>query len=73
MLMRGVVINDDMQVFILVGLNFNLLDEFEKLFMGMLLVSLTRHATSGNIECCKKCTCPVSLIIMRDGSTASFL
>ena len=73
MLMRGIVIYDNMQVLIFVSFSFNLLEEFQKLFMRVLLITLTDHAPNGNIECCKKRTSPVSLIIMRYGSTATFL
>ena len=62
-----------MQVFILVRLTFNRLDEFEKLFMRMFLVTLTSHAAGDNIKCGKQGTGPVSFIIMRDGATASSL
>ena len=73
MLMRGIVINDDMQFLILLRLTFNLLEEFEKLFMCMFLIAFTGDATGGNIKCRKQCTGAVSFIIMRYGSTASFL
>jgi hypothetical protein len=73
MLMRGVIVDDDVQRFVPVDLTFHFLDELEELFVGVLLVTLTRHASSGNVECRKKSTRPVSLIVMRDGSTASFL
>ncbi len=60
-LMRGIIINDNMQLFVLVSLTFNLLEEFEKLFVRVLLVTLTGHATRGNIECCKKWLVPFLL------------
>ena len=63
MLMRGIIVNDKMQVFILVSLTFNLLDEFEKLFMCMRLVTLTGHATGGDIEGGKKGARPISLAL----------
>ena len=73
MLMRGIIVNDNMQVFILVSLSFNRLEEFEKLFMCMLLVTLTGDTTSSNIKRRKKRTGAVSFIIMRDSPTTSFL
>lgn len=71
--MRGIVIHDNMQFLILLRLRFNLLEKFKKLFVGMFLIALTGDATGGNIKCCKQGTSAVSFIIMRYGSTASFL
>ena len=73
MLMRGIIINDNMEFFALFRLIFNLLEKVEKLFMGMLLVTLTGHVTGGNFKCCKQGTGAVSFIIMRDGSSTPFL
>ena len=62
-----------MQVLLLVCLPFNGLDKFEKLFMGMLLITRPGHAVGDHIECGKQGTGPVSFIIMRHGPTAPFL
>ncbi len=73
MFMGGIIIHENMQVFLLVRLPFHRLDECEKLFMGMLLVTFPGYTASGNLEGGKQGTRPVSFIIMRDGSTAAFL
>jgi hypothetical protein len=52
--MRGIIISDNMQVLILGGLSVNLLEEFEKLFMCMFLVTLAGYVTRGDLKCCKK-------------------
>ena len=73
MRMWGILRNEKMQVFLLVRLTFTRLDDCEKFFMGLLLVTRTSHAARGNLECGEQGICPVSFIIMRDGATASFL
>ena len=73
MLMSGIIIHDNMQVFLLLRLPLNGLEEFEKLFMCMLLIALPGHAAGDHLECGKQGPGPVSFIIMRDGSTAPFL
>ena len=65
MLMRGIIINNNMQVLVPVRLCFNRLEEFKKLFMCMLLVTLAGHVTRGDIERCKECTGAVSFMGLR--------
>ena len=71
--MCGVIINDDVYVFVLANLTFNLLKKTKKFFVRMFFITSTRYAPSGDLKGGKKSTCAIPFIIMRYRSTASFL
>ncbi len=73
MRMGGIMIYENVQVFLLVRLTVNRLEECEKLLMGLFLITCPSHAASGHLECGQQGTGSVSCIIMGDGAPAAFL
>lgn len=72
-LVSCIIVNDDVQLLVFLGLTFYLFKKPQKLLVGVFLIALTNNATGCHLKCCKQRTGAISLIVMRYRTTTSLL
>lgn len=73
MLMRGVVVGDQMQRLILGRLAVDLFQELQPLGAGMSLLALTDDLSIEHVERGEQCDCAIALVVVGHGACASLL
>lgn len=71
--MRGVIVDNQMNIQCLIRLCVEFLQEFEKFIVVMLRQTLTNDSYFVNIECCKQSGRSVTLVIVGYGTCFSRL
>lgn len=73
MLVRGVVVEDDVKIELPVRRLLHIVEEAQKLLMPMPGQALVDHLTAGHVQRGKECRRPMPLIIVRHGPCPAFL
>jgi len=72
-LVRAVIVENDMDFPVLWNLAFNLLEKAQKLLMSLALHVFRHHAAIQHIEGCKQGGCADAFIVMGEGLATAFL
>src|SRR5665213_2255494 len=73
MVVRPVVVDDQVQVESCWCLNVDLLEESNELLMAMARHAVTDHMSVEHAECCEQGRCPVALVVVRHSAAPPFL
>ena len=73
MLVRCIVITDQVQVFVFWCFSIDLAQEFQPFRVAMALLALTDHGAVEGIECGKKCGCAMTFVVMGHRRGAALL